>query len=113
MSGPRTRKRTADEVAFEAAKDQDPTLTEYAEELSAAAPDVFGKPLNVFNIFNVANEQIWDIDPTMRLSTACTFTDTNPECWATEHQRGWNYLLNPRGIELVQLQRGGYFTFAA
>lgn len=90
-------------------QDEGPTLTEYAEELSAAAPNVFGKALNVLAMFNVANEQISNMDPTMRLNTACTFTETHPECWTTEHQRAWNYLLNSRGIELVQLRRGTFY----
>ncbi|KAL3228255.1 hypothetical protein MRX96_048676 [Rhipicephalus microplus] len=106
----RTRKQVANEVAAsEAAQDEGPTLTEYAEELSAAAPNVFGKALNVLAMFNVANEQISNMDPTMRLNTACTFTEIHPECWATEHQRAWNYLLNSRGIELVQLRRGTFY----
>lgn len=110
MSGPPTRRSAADEAAYQAAKDQDdPALTEFADELSGAAPDVFGSALNVLAVFDVANERIWQKAPTMHLSTACTFTDTNPQCWATARQTAWNYLLNSRGIELVQLQRGAFY----
>ncbi|KAH6924577.1 hypothetical protein HPB50_019615 [Hyalomma asiaticum] len=46
------------------------------------------------------------MEPTKRLDHVCTFTDSNWQCWAVNNQRAWNYVLNSRGIEVIQLKRG-------
>ncbi|KAL1446590.1 hypothetical protein MTO96_044540 [Rhipicephalus appendiculatus] len=84
-------------------EDQCVGLLEFANVIYRAAPRVFSSLENIVAIFNAADDCLRGCDPGMRVTSACTFTGTNPECWASNRQRAWNYLLNGRGIELIQL----------
>lgn len=104
---PGTSKKVQDEhLDPDTLSDHDPIFLEFAKELSEADPNVFGNAREIVGIFNVANERFSDMEPTKRLDHVCTFTDSNWQCWAVNNQRAWNYVLNSRGIEVIQLKRG-------
>ncbi|XP_065290852.1 uncharacterized protein [Dermacentor albipictus] len=91
-------------MACAAEKDQGTTLTDFARILANADAGVFGSAADVLAIFNTTDEEFCKGGTTC-LSAICTFEEKS-SCWAVDRQLVWNSLFNPRGVEMIQLQKG-------